>query len=823
MKSKLLLFIILNSSFLILNSEAQMTWNQACSFAGTSSSYAAVPHNSALNITGNFTIAMWVNPDSAASGAQILLQKRAPGNNVGYTLYLSSGRVSIRTNSSTRLIGKTVIPNHQWTHIAGSYSSSSGTFRVFVNGVLDTTSVVAAADPISNTDSLFIGVGSNNPFNGLMDEIQIWSLTFVASDVSLIMRISLGTNTGFYTGLVASYTFQNANPAGTLFSLNDWSGNNLNATNKGVTGVSFANQPCNTISLNEFITLDGTGDYLSGPDNSIVSPVSGITVEAWVYPESFNANTNIFSTIVHKGSSSGAVTDYRMEINLRKFSFIVNETVVFQLSTSGEFFPLNKWSHVAFTYSGTDGFMQFILNGEIRWDDTNFVGNIHDNTDSLYIGGTPSLTGFDGYIDEMRITSTLVPYGTISNQVFTSVNESNDPSSANAVYNFDGGLFSNSDNGPRLNFRGDSRFSHNAFLSNVQVSPMSNSASLNFSRSFYLSNPNSRIPATGTSGFMVSDTIDVPVSETISDLNVFVALNHTDEDNLILSLISPSGTALTMYSTSSLINNSDNIVTIFDDQADSSLLSNRYVMYSPIIKPLNNLNIAFSGTNTSGKWKLRIQDAAAGDTGILIGWGIQFNNQTKRKNILSLASLIQGFYDSTANKMKKDTMRAIVRNSFAPFSILDSSKAVLDSAGHADLVFNNLTDGVPVYIQLKHRNSLETWSKKPSSGIFAILFAAQFSTFTSFLEYDFTNSSTKAFGNNMIQADTGPNKFAIYSGDVDQNGFINLTDVLNIYNDAGIFVTGYKITDINGDNVSDLNDIILANNNSNNFVSSVRP
>lgn len=819
----IIIFIAHCTLFTANGSFAQMSWNQACSFAGTTSSYIAVPTASQLNITGNFTVEMWINPDSSAGGAQILLQKRAVGNNVGYTLYLSGGKVAIRTNSSTRLVSKTVIPNHQWTHVAGTYTSSTGTFRVIINGVQDTTSVFASADPISNTDSLLIGVGNNNPFRGMMDEIRIWNIDLNAAAVSQVMRLSLGTNSGFYTGLVASFTFQNSNPSGTLFSLNDWSGNDLNGVNRGVGAVSFANQPSNTISINECLSLDGTGDYLSGPDNAIVSPASGITVEAWVYPESFNASTSVFSTIVHKGNSTGAVTDYRMEINLRKFNFIVNETIIFQLSTSGEFFPLNKWTHVAFTYSGTDGFCKFILNGELRWDDTNFVGNIHDNTDSLYIGGTPALQCFDGLIDEIRITGSVIPYGTSSNQVFTSVNEVNDPSAANAVYNFDGGLFSNTDNGPRLFLRGNSRFSHNAFFGNIPVSPMSNSASLNFANSYYMSSANARIPATGTSGFMTSDTIDVPISETITDINVFAALNHTDEDNLILSLISPSGIALTMYSTNSLINNSDNIVTIFDDQADSSLVSNRYVMYSPRIKPLNNLNTAFSGFNTSGKWKLRIQDAAAGDTGILIGWGIQFNNQTKRKSVLTLSSLIQGFYDSTSSRMKKDTMRVYVRNSFAPYSVLDSSKAFLDSVGNANFIFNNLTDGVPVYLQLKHRNSLETWSRKPASSSFALLFSIQFTPFNSFLKFDITTSPSFAFGNNTIKVDNSPNEFAVYSGDVNQDDFINLDDVITIFNDAGIFVSGYKVTDINGDNVSDLNDIILANNNSNNFVAAVIP
>lgn len=827
MKTKILFFFILiliyNSSLFINNSKAQMTWNQACLFAGTGSSFVAVPHNNLLNITGDFTVEMWVNPDSAASGAQILLQKRIPGNNVGYTLYLSSGKVAIRTNSSTRLVGKTVIPNHKWTHVAGSYTLSTNTFRIIINGVQDTSSVVAGAAPISNTDSLLIGAGSNGPFKGMMDEIRIWNADLAASDILQVMRLSLGTNSGFYSALVASYTFQNSNAAGTLFSLLDRSGNNLTAVNKGVTAVSFANQPSNTITVNECLMLDGNGDYLTGPDNAIVSPVSGITVEAWVYPKSFNANLNILSTVVHKGNASGSVTDYRMSVNLRKFNFIINEVLIFQLSTSGEFFPLNKWTHVAFSYSGATGFTQLILNGEIRWDDTNFVGNIHDNTDSLYIGGTSSLENFNGYLDEVRITSSVIPYGSISNQIFTSVNESNDPAGTNVVYNFDGGTDPNSDNGPKLKLTGGAKFSQNANGSNTPVSPMSNSVSANFAKGFYLHNPNLRIPATGTSGFMTSDTIDVPVNEMISDVNVFVALNHTDEDNLVLSLISPAGNSLTLYSTTSLIDNSDNIITIFDDQADSSLAANRFVMYTPKIKPLNNLNSGFSGSNTSGKWKLRIQDVAPSDTGILIGWGIQFNNQTKRKNILSLTSLIQGFYDPALNQMIKDTMKAIIRNSFSPFSILDSSKALLDSTGHADLVFNNLSDGVPVYIQLKHRNSLETWSKVPASSTFALLFAISYSPFDSFLEYDFTSASSKAFGNNMILADTGPNKFAIYSGDVNQNGAIDLTDVLTIYNDANSFTTGYVVTDLTGNNTVDLTDELLAYNNSADFVSVERP
>ncbi|MBK8983680.1 MAG: proprotein convertase P-domain-containing protein [Ignavibacteria bacterium] len=804
---------------------SQMTWNQACYFSGTASSYIAVPHSSSLNISEDFTLEAWVNPVNVSSpSAQIIMQKREVGNNVGYTLYLSSGRVTIRTNSSTRLVGKTAIPNNKWTHIAGSFNSTSNVFRVFVDGVQDTTSTIAGAEPIANTDSLLIGKGSNSPFNGLMDEIRIWNIAYTTTIIQQGKRLTLGTNSGRYTNLVMSMTLQRTNLLSTLFTLNDASGNNNNGRNRGVVAGDMSDEPNILISVNESLSLNGSTDFAAAPDHAFVSPTSGVTIEAWVYPKSFDANTNIFSTIVHKGSSTGNITDYRLSLNLKKVNLIINETSVFSLSTSGEFFPLNKWTHVALTYSGANGFIQLILNGEIRWDDTTFVGNIHDNTDSLYIGGTPSLDKFHGLLDEIRITHSALTYGAVANQTFTSVNETNDQPSISAVYNFDGNLNSSTFTNPKLLFRNDAGFSLNSYFNNTPVSPLSTTLSSNFVKGYYMSNPNLRIPASGTTGNMISDTIDVQLSETINDVNVFVALNHTDEDNLVLSLISPSGLSHTLYSTSSLVNPSDNIITIFNDQANTGISSNLYVMFTPMIKPVNNLNSAFSGVNTSGKWKLRIQDVAASDTGILIGWGIQFNNQLTRKSVLSLSAYVEGLYNPASNLMTPDTMRVFIRSHFSPYDILDSSKAVLNNSGNANFVLTKVPDGVPVFIQLKHRNSIETWSKKPVSGsTFSLLFSIHFPPLTSHLNYDFTSSPGNAFGNNMIQVDTGPNKFAVYSGDVNQDGTVDISDVGLIVNDAAIFATGYLPTDINGDGLTDVADAVYADNNSFNFISKITP
>lgn len=47
-------------------------------------------------------------------------------------------------------------------------------------------------------------------------------------------------------------------------------------------------------------------------------------------------------------------------------------------------------------------------------------------------------------------------------------------------------------------------------------------------------------------------------------------------------------------------------------------------------------------------------------------------------------------------------------------------------------------------------------------------------------------------------------KWCLYSGDADQNGFVNLDDLIKVYNDASNFIPGYISTDMNVDNIINL-------------------
>ena len=178
---------------------------------------------------------------------------------------------------------------------------------------------------------------------------------------------------------------------------------------------------------------------------------------------------------------------------------------------------------------------------------------------------------------------------------------------------------------------------------------------------------------------------------------------------------------------------------------------------------------------------------------------------------LNLTAFMEGFYNSASNIMISDTVRVYLRNATSPYAIIDSTKSTLNSSGAGAFTFSYPVNGVNYFIVIKHRNSIETWSK-----------TAQAFTGGS-LTYNFSSSNTQAFGNNMKQIDASPVRFGIYSGDINQDGTIDATDVSNADNDAFNSVGGYVNTDVTGDNFVDAADVSIVDNNAFNSASVISP
>ena len=806
---KLLILNLLLLSF--QNSYSFMFWNQACGFSGTASSYVSVPHSASLNLTGSFSAEAWISPvNSLTPAAQIILEKRAGVSSNGYTFFLNNGKVAIRTNSTVRLTGNTVIQNNVWTHITGTYNSVSNTFSIYIDGILDTSAVVSNSDPVTNTDSVRIGKGNGgSPFNGMIDELRLWNKALTGAEVSRFRRTTLGSGTGNYSGLIMSFTFQDNESAGTDFSLNDWSGNSNNGKNAGGTAIDLSNRPSNTIALNECLELDGVNDHASGADNPAVSPVSAVTMEAWIFPQSFSGSR----TLIHKGPVSGSTINYGLRLNGNVLNAVINNNVSFNASLP---VILNMWTHVAFTYDGSNGKYNFYINGRKAGEGVLTLGTIVNGTDSLYIGGLgTSGSGFDGFMDEVRISNYVKSQAMINRFLYQSIDLANVPNTGfiNVVYNLDGYASDNADTGPVLNLVSGADFSHSGAVDNQPVSPLNRADNMNFQQGFMLKTSNKRIPETGITGYM-TDSIEICFDTLITDVNLFVALNHTDEEELKMYLVAPNGDSVALFANQSLVANADNIVTIFNDQADSSVSNNfRYVSYSPVIKPRNAMNSVFNGKFSAGTWKLRIKDETGSGTGRLCAWGLQFNNLPMNISSLCLRVFMEGFYRSV-DSCVVDTIKVHLHESTSPYPDVGVKGETPDDNTYiGNYSFASASIGSEYYIEVEHRNSIETWSAH----------TVYFDFLSSGLEYDFTLSKDSAYGSNEIQVETVPVRYAMYGGDTNRDGITDASDVGAVDNDASVSLAGYVVTDLTGDDFVDAVDISIVDNNSSVPVISITP
>lgn len=171
-------------------------------------------------------------------------------------------------------------------------------------------------------------------------------------------------------------------------------------------------------------------------------------------------------------------------------------------------------------------------------------------------------------------------------------------------------------------------------------------------------------------------------------------------------------------------------------------------------------------------------------------------------NVLNLTAVLEGFYNSVSNTMVQDTVTIYLKNASPPFEIMDSARSVLHTTGAGTFIFFNVAGNSKFFVVVKHRNSLETWSSSTIS----------FSSGA--LTYDFTPSANTAFGDNQVRVDNSPVRFAIYSGDVNQDGIVDAGDISPVDNDAYNSISGYVRTDVNGDNIVDALDLNIVDLNS---------
>src|SRR3990172_7700774 len=162
-----------------------------------------VPNNANLNFgtNGSFTLDAWVRIDGISLVRDDALVDKRDTPGTGYLLDLVGSpsatalRFSIREGTNSVNVQTNVIVDNAFHHVAGVVDRNNQTISIYLNGVLQQTSSIASIGNISNSVRLFIGHQSLDspftllqPFNGVIDELEIFNRALSASEIQAILN-----------------------------------------------------------------------------------------------------------------------------------------------------------------------------------------------------------------------------------------------------------------------------------------------------------------------------------------------------------------------------------------------------------------------------------------------------------------------------------------------------------------------------------------------------------------------------------------------------------------------------------------------------------
>ena len=182
---------------------------------------------------------------------------------------------------------------------------------------------------------------------------------------------------------------------------------------------------------------------------------------------------------------------------------------------------------------------------------------------------------------------------------------------------------------------------------------------------------------------------------------------------------------------------------------------------------------------------------------------------------LNLTVLPEGLYNGTALRKAQDASGNHFPGNTADQVIVELHDAasysnIVYSIANVDLSISGTASVIiPVaynasyYVTVRHRNSIETTTAAPVT--------MNGGTVT----YNFTTAANKAYGSNM--AGVG-GVYLIYAGDNNQDGASDALDMIQVGNASAAGLTGYTVTDLNGDGIVNNTDLVILQNNASSFI-----
>lgn len=200
--------------------------------------WVSIPHNAALDGGTNMSVSAWFKLAAGAASSQQGLVSYSNGATTGWALYISLAYTTPTASLGVAIGGSwylaslpgSLFTTNQWNHLVGTYDSGASQLKIYLNGVLKTTSTVTGTIG-SPTAGMKIGLGnmynSSQWYKGGLRDVRVYNSTLTANN-ALYLYNGGGTDPG--TGsLIASWRLDEG--AGTTINDSSTGGNTGTATN----------------------------------------------------------------------------------------------------------------------------------------------------------------------------------------------------------------------------------------------------------------------------------------------------------------------------------------------------------------------------------------------------------------------------------------------------------------------------------------------------------------------------------------------------------------------------------------------------------------
>jgi hypothetical protein len=339
--------------------------------------------------TNNFSISVWMNP-SASINASLVSNTNLGGGNNGFQLGMQGLKPWFTTIGVKDYVtvGNYLTLN-RW-QLVTAVMEKDNSVSFYVDGQLK-ENITHTAPGLANTDDILqFGrySGASYQYNGLMDEVRVYSKALMGTEVSDLYN---------WSPEPIGHWRMDDNVSGNAQTILDSSTSASNGTTDD--GANNTGMNC-TVEGKKVgaCNFDGIDDYITVPSTNF-SPSKSWTISTWVNGNTFALESGSSRVILAQqdGTGTGRGLLYVDATTSRATSFLGN-TATYGLTA----LTTNTWNHISVVYNAATSQVTIFTNGQPGTPNT---VTAEAASGSFIFGASKTLSvgRWDGEIDDMRV------------------------------------------------------------------------------------------------------------------------------------------------------------------------------------------------------------------------------------------------------------------------------------------------------------------------------------------------------------------------------------------------------------------------------------